>query len=85
MENFQYKNNYSSNYFVTKNLNQTKLLKNARATKALRNRYLRVMHPDILASKRAQFTLMLGIVITISVIGVAILLHDFQSIRSLNL
>lgn len=84
MDEFKYQNSYQSNYFVTKDYSKKKL-KKYRDSRSHRQRYLEVIHPDIIEAVQGQVTLMVSMIIVISVIGAAIVLHDIQSIQALNL
>lgn len=85
MEDFKYQNSYQSNYFVTKDYTKKKKLKKYRDSRSHRQKYLEVIHPDVVEAVQGQVTLMISIIVVISVIGAAIVLHDVQSIQALDL
>ena len=85
MEEFEYQNSYQSNYFITKDYTKKKKLGKYRDAKSHKKRYLEVIHPDIVQAVQGQVALMLSIIVVMSFIGAAIILHDAQVIQALDL
>ena len=85
MEEFKYQNSYQSNYFITKDYTHKKKLRKYRDTRTHRQRYLQVMHPDVVQAVQGQVTIMISIILVVSLIGAAIILHDIQQIQALDL